>query len=212
MTDMTQVNQGQSSGTASVQEAAAGVARQAGGEAKAVTQDVRAHGQQLLSTSVDELRNQASSQTSRLAGGLQDATKQLRGLASGDAQPGMVKDVVQQLADVTQRTADRLNDGGLDGALDELRRVARNRTGLFLLGALGAGVLAGRVLRASDTRSLADSAKEAFTGGSDAGPSSGATPGTLSPSTSPSLRPTQGVGMSTGVGTTPGGTYQGSGL
>jgi hypothetical protein len=102
----------------------------------------------------------------------------------------MVGDLVHQLADVTQRAADRLSNGGLDGALNDLRRVARNQTGLFLLGALGAGLVAGRVLRATDTKAIAHTAKEALSssdedgatsGDAARGPSSGAMPSTMPP-------------------------------
>jgi hypothetical protein len=193
MTDMTQVRADEPSGGEKVKEAAATLAQEAGGEVKAVGQDARAHGQQLIATSMESLRSQAGEQTTRLSDGLSDASQQLRRMANGDPQPGMVGDLVHQLADVTQRAADRLSSGGLDGAMNDLRRVARNQTGLFLLGALGAGIVAGRVIRATDTKSIAQTAKEALSSSGDGGTgsqpaglsSSGSTPSGSMPSAMP---------------------------
>ena len=52
----------------------------------------------------------------------------------------------------------RLGDGGLDRTLEDARRLARNRPGLFLAGAALAGFVVARVARAADTDSLKQAA------------------------------------------------------
>src|SRR3712207_8459580 len=49
-----------------------------------------------------------------------------------------------------QRLADSLENRRPEELLEDLKRFARQRPGVFVLGALGAGFLAGRVLRTVD--------------------------------------------------------------
>ena len=58
-----------------------------------------------------------------------------------------------------QRLADSLENRRPEELLDDVKRFARQRPGVFVLGALGAGFLAGRVLRNVDTSSIAEAAK-----------------------------------------------------
>ena len=85
--------------------------------------------------------------------------------AAGESGPA--KDIVAGVADQADQMSRRLGDGGLDRTLEDARRLARNRPGLFLAGAALAGFVAARVARVADTGSL----KQAATGsnGSSAG-------------------------------------------
>jgi len=78
-----------------------------------------------------------------------------------DTQPGggVAIDMGRQLADTATRAADKLETGGVDAALADLKRFARRRPGLFLMGAMGAGFAAGRLLKAADTHSLMEAAQ-----------------------------------------------------
>ena len=122
------------------------VASTAGSEAREVASTATDQARRLATDARDELRNQASGQVDRIAGGLDDLGRQLRSM-SEQGEPGPVADLARQAAERTQQVASRLRDGGLDDAMAQIRSVGRNRPGLFLLGAFGAGLVAGRVAR-----------------------------------------------------------------
>lgn len=144
------------------------VAATAADEAKAVAQDAATHARRLVGETREQLRTQASDQTERLTQTLKDVSQQLRSLADGNgAAPGMVGDLTAQLASTTNRLASRLDEGGLDAALGDVKRFARNRPVLFLAAAAGAGFMAGRLIKAADTHALTDALKPS--GGSDGG-------------------------------------------
>jgi hypothetical protein len=139
---------------------AASVAATSKQEIKSVAQDARAHARRLTQESADQLRSQAADQTDRLAESLRDVSRQLQAMARGEAAPqGMVADLTQQLAAKADASARRLQNGGLDGLVADLKRFARNRPGLFLAASAGAGFVATRLLRSTDTKSLMDAAK-----------------------------------------------------
>ena len=68
-------------------------------------------------------------------------------------------DMSRQLADTASRAADKLESGGVDVALADLKGFARRRPGLFLMGAVAAGFATGRLLKAADTHALMDAAQ-----------------------------------------------------
>lgn len=112
--------------------------RQLQGEAKS-------HARDLARNAQHQLRGHAQEETQRAGSALSTAGDQLRALADGridDA--GVFGDYVEQAADAVNRWADTINDRGFDGLLEDLRSVGRRRPGMFLGGALLAGVLAGR--------------------------------------------------------------------
>jgi vacuolar-type H+-ATPase subunit H len=122
------------------------VAATARGEAQQVAQTAQGQARRLVEDTRSELRSQANSQVERLADGLGDLSRQLRSMEErGD--PGPATDLAGQAAARTQQVADRLRRGGFDDAVGQLRRFGRNRPGLFLLGAFGVGLAAGRVVR-----------------------------------------------------------------
>jgi len=138
----------------------ADVAATAGDELRATTREAKDHARDLVNQTRDQLRSQASDQTSRLAGSMREMSQQLDSLARGDgAAPGMVSDVVNQLASTVRRGAERLESGGFDATVADLKRYARRRPGMFLLGAVGAGFVAGRLVKAVDTHAVMDAAR-----------------------------------------------------
>jgi hypothetical protein len=141
-------------------ERATEVTGAAGSEAKAVAQDAAAHARQLVDETRGQLRTQASEQTDRLTGTLRDIADQLRSMAEGrGATAGVVGDVTGQLASTAQRAASRLDEGGLDAMMADVKRFARNRPGTFIVAAVGAGFVAGRLIKAADTHALIEAAK-----------------------------------------------------
>ena len=75
------------------------------------------------------------------------------------ADEGLAPDLVRQASSAIGDLAGRLDYGGLDTLVADLKRFARNKPGTFLLGAAAAGVIAGRLARASDIGSLVEAAK-----------------------------------------------------
>jgi hypothetical protein len=87
----------------------------------------------------------------------------MRSLADGTSQgaPGPARDLLQQASSSVENFASMLQNREPAELLDEVRRFARRKPGLFLFGAAAAGVLAGR---------LTSGVKAAH---SDTGPSAG---------------------------------------
>jgi hypothetical protein len=65
-----------------------------------------------------------------------------------DQSAGLASQVVQEVAQQAQALASRLEGREPRELLDDVRRFARRRPGTFILGALVAGVIAGRLTRA----------------------------------------------------------------
>jgi hypothetical protein len=142
-------------------EQATTVAAQGKEEVKSVAQEASQHARRMMTESRNELRTQADTQTTRVVEGLRQISQQLQSMAgSVDDSSSPVVSLVGQAASTTDRMASRLDEGGIDGLLDDTRRLARNRPGMFLLGALGAGMVAGRMLKG--TKSAASSAPDAL--------------------------------------------------
>lgn len=125
---------------------AANVASTAKAEATSVAQTAQGQARKLAGEARTELKGQADGQVSRLADGIGQVSQQLRSMGT-NGEPGPMADIVSEAADRTQQVADRLRQGGAEDALAQVRRIGRNRPGLFLLGAFGVGLVAGRVVR-----------------------------------------------------------------
>jgi hypothetical protein len=121
--------------TSTASEHAGAVKEEAKGKALDVAHDVRR-----------ELEGQGDAQAKRVASTLQDVGAQLNEMANS-GQPGAVTDVTRQVADKSRQLAARLEDGGVQGVSDDLRRFARRQPGLFLAAAGVAGFVLTRVLR-----------------------------------------------------------------
>jgi hypothetical protein len=115
-------------------------------EARDVVRGANEQARRLAGDARHELRSQANAQVDRLAQGLNDVSRQLRSMGE-NGEPGAVSDMVRDVAVRTQKISERLRGGGIDDVLSQLRNAGRNRPGLFLLGAFGVGLAAGRVVR-----------------------------------------------------------------
>jgi hypothetical protein len=125
---------------------AANVASTAKEEARNVAQTAQGQARKLAGDARTELKGQADSQVNRLADGISQISQQLRSMGT-NGEPGPVADIASEAAERAQEVADRLRQGGVDDALAQVRSLGRNRPGLFLLGAFGVGLVAGRVVR-----------------------------------------------------------------
>ena len=134
----------------------------AGEQAKAVAGDAKDQARQLVENSRQQLRSQAGEQTQKAASSLRDLGDQLQRMVRGEGPAeGPAADIARQAAQTVQRFADNLENRRPEEILEDVKRFARQRPGLFVLGALGAGFVAGRVLRTVDTTSITDAAKSA---------------------------------------------------
>lgn len=134
-------------------EQAANVAGTAAEQAKTVASEAVNEAKNLLGDARQQLRTQANEQSDKVATLVGDLGGQLRKMADAGDQ-GMAKDLLKSVADQAEQISSRLSEGGLDRTLEDARRLARNRPGLFLAGAAVAGFVAARVARTADTDAL----------------------------------------------------------
>jgi hypothetical protein len=150
-------------GTVKEQGGAVAGAAQAGGQrvvAEAASQVGQLGGQvqtqvkELLGRSQTEFTDRASEQTEAAAGQLHDVAGELQALVEGRPQDApRVAGYVAQAAERVESYAGRLDRGGFSGVADDLGRFARRRPGAFLLGAIAAGFVAGRLARGAQAAS-----------------------------------------------------------
>lgn len=117
-------------------------------EASDVKEEVKNQARNLIEESRTQLHSEAQQQTDRVAGTVRNLGEQLHALAEGRTdQAGIVADYAREAAQRVHGLASRLDERGFDGAIDDVKRFARRRPGMFLLGAAAAGFAVGRILR-----------------------------------------------------------------
>jgi len=179
-------------------QAASDVASTAQQEATQVAREAKDQVRELWGRTRSDLTDQASTQQTRVAGGLRELSDQLGSMAGAADQDGMAKGLVEDVArraDEAARWLDQRDPGSL---LEEARSFARQRPGTFLAIAAGVGVLAGRL-----SRSLIDESRDSGSSDGSGTSSYGATPTTSMPVSSnlatPGTDPTRSYGGS-GIG------------
>ena len=154
-----QVGQVAASAATDVASTAKQQAGQVAGEAvnqlKSLTDDARNQASQQASNATDKL----SSTVRGLAGEMRDL-----GQGKGDAN-STIAGLVQQLADKGEQLADHISAQGPGGLVQDLRSFAARKPGTFLLGALAAGVVTGRLVKGA----TADSTPSGSTSGTGYG-------------------------------------------
>jgi hypothetical protein len=153
-------------GAVEVGKHTAGTAKE---QTAAVTAEAARQGRDLARQAQGELTAQASEQQKRLAGNLHALGNELASMASQSEDPGMATDLVHQAAGTTRKVASWLEEREPGQLLEDVKTFARQRPGLFIALAAGAGLAAGRL-----TRGLASSSN-------DDAPSSPTQPETLPP-------------------------------
>ncbi|WP_181312740.1 hypothetical protein [Nocardioides campestrisoli] len=126
-------------------EQAKHVAGTAKDEAANVAAEAKNQASALFSEATSQLDEQSRAQKDRLAETLNTFGEDLASMASEST--GLAADVAQEVAQRARSLAARLQDKSPQDLLDEVRNYARRSPGTFLLGALGAGLVAGRVAR-----------------------------------------------------------------
>ncbi|MGI8868177.1 MAG: hypothetical protein ACR2F6_04825 [Mycobacteriales bacterium] len=123
------------------------VAQTAAGKAQEVAVETKAQARNLVSEAGDQLRSHVGEQHGNAVTSLRSLADELHSMAGNGQSGGAATELVGQAADRTRGAADWLGAREPGELLEELRRFARRRPGAFLLGALGAGVVAGRLTR-----------------------------------------------------------------
>ena len=112
-----------------------------------------------------------------VAGALSDAGHELTTMAQrADHPDSPAAELVRRAGERARTTAQHLEQRGSQGVVDDISRFARNRPGLFLLGAAGLGFAVGRLVRNTDTGSIVDAARNELSAAGPTGSSAAGTP------------------------------------
>jgi hypothetical protein len=149
-------------------ERVAGTAMEQG---KNVLDEGRHQASRLTQEVGQQVHEQTSVQKDKATSGLRSLGDELQGMASSSTQSGIASDLAQQAGDKAHDLATWLDQRDPGSILDEVRGLARRKPGTFLLGALAAGVVAGRL-----TRGAVQAAKDDTPGGAHAAPRTTGTP------------------------------------
>ena len=128
-------------------QAAGEVAQTATDKAKDVAQEAKTQARNVVGQAQDQLREQASTQHQSLVTNLRSLGDQLTSMAERSDESGQATDLVAEAGSRVHSAAAWLDDREPGQLLDELRSFARRKPGVFVLGALVAGVAAGRLTR-----------------------------------------------------------------
>jgi hypothetical protein len=128
----------------------------AGAEARNVAGEAKEQGRALLDDARGQLEDQSRTQRDRLVQSLSSMGDDLDRM-SGQADSGLASDLVRQAAERVRSVSNHLEGREPAELLGEVRDFARRRPGTFLLGALAAGVVAGRFARGAQKAQSAPS-------------------------------------------------------
>ena len=144
-------------------------------EAGRVVEEARTNTSRLVGETGERAREHADQQLGRTAGVIEQFGTELDEMASGASrQDGYLTALARDGAQTAHQLSQRLENGGLDGVLDDVTRFARRRPGAFLAASFAVGLVLGRVTRNSDMGRIKQEMSDHEGSGSD-GPTSGAT-------------------------------------
>ncbi|MDF9716888.1 hypothetical protein INN71_17440 [Nocardioides sp. ChNu-153] len=150
MTDPSTTEKAQAAASTAVDEGrhVTGVAKD---EAQNVASEVSAQTRQLVGETrqqvAQQLDDQSRQQRDKLVGTLGTLSDDLSQMADRSESSGLAVQAAREVADRTRSLQSYLDGRDPSELLDDARDFARRRPGVFLLGALVAGVVAGRVVR-----------------------------------------------------------------
>lgn len=123
----------------------AGVAKD---EARHVLEESKHQAAGLMGEARTQVDEQARTQRDRLVSTLRTFSDDIERMANGEPTGGgMAQDLARQLADRARELSSRMDGREPSELLDEVRSFARRKPGTFLLGAIAAGAVAGRLTR-----------------------------------------------------------------
>ncbi|HEY3010458.1 MAG TPA: hypothetical protein VGJ63_20675 [Micromonosporaceae bacterium] len=113
---------------------------------RAVAGEVSTQASRVVSDARRHLRGVAGEQQTAAVKRLRQAADELREMTQGRSD-SPARTMVAGLAERGRRIADHMESRGPDGLVDDVQAFARRRPGTFLLAALGAGIVVGRLGR-----------------------------------------------------------------
>lgn len=129
------------------QHAAADVAHTAAGKAQDVVGETKNQARNVVGEARDQLRGHAGDQHQNAVKNLRSLGEELQSMAQNGQQDGVASGLVRRAGDQAHSAASWLDSRNPEDLIDEVRNFARRRPGVFLAGALVAGVVAGRLTR-----------------------------------------------------------------
>lgn len=149
-----------------VTSAAADVKETAKTEVRSVVSEATERASEVMQTTRSELRSQVVDKTKSVASSLGSMAQQLESMAQkADDPESPVTQLARTAAEQIRHQSERLEQGGVEGLVEDARRFARNRPGAFVLGSVAAGFLFGRLAKHADLKQAVTSAREELTGG-----------------------------------------------
>ncbi|MFF8973925.1 hypothetical protein [Streptomyces sp. NPDC014995] len=128
-------------------QAAGQVAGTAADQAKAVAGEVRQQAGAVAHDLRSRARNEVEEQARRAAGALHHWADDLAGMAENAQSDSPARSLAGQAAHGGHRAADYLEKHGVGGVLSDVQDFARRRPGMFLGGAMVAGLAVGRLVK-----------------------------------------------------------------
>lgn len=150
-----------------------------GEQANRVASEASRQTRNLLREGREQLAGQTRQGQQRTAGGLRKVADQLHQMSERSDGQGVVPEMARQAADRTRVVADWLENREPGDLVDEVRRFARRKPGMFLLGAAVAGVAVGRLTRGAVAANNDDS--DSAAPAPDRAPAPPVTPATAAP-------------------------------
>ncbi|MPZ81878.1 MAG: hypothetical protein GEV28_16390 [Actinophytocola sp.] len=129
----------------------------AGEQAKRVAAETARQARDLMQEGRDQLVDQAREGQRKAASSMHTLADQLRDMSQKADGEGLAPEMVRQASDRTRSVAAWLDEREPGALLDEVRRFARRKPGMFLAGAAVAGVLIGRLTRGAVAAARDDS-------------------------------------------------------
>jgi len=142
-------------------QAAGQVAQTAGEHVQEVKQEAARQARDLMGEAKQHVSQQVGGQHQNLVSNLRSLSSELGSMVDRSEQPGTATELVSQAHQRVNGIADWLDGREPGDLVEELKTFARRRPGTFLLGALAAGVVAGRLTRGAVAAHTDDSSSSA---------------------------------------------------
>jgi hypothetical protein len=154
-------------------------------ELSKVTGEVRNQTSKLLHDAQGTARERTGTQVAQLASTLGSLSAELDDMAAASHGEGVLAMLARDGATAMRSLSGRLERGGVDGVMADVRGFARRRPMVFLAGAFTVGLIAGRITHSADLHAVADAARDQMsetpTGAGSANGSTAAMQGGVSP-------------------------------
>jgi hypothetical protein len=167
-------------------------------QAKQVTAEAGRQARDLIGEARGQLDSQASAQQQRVAEGLRSLVDELTSMADNGGHSGPATEMAHQAAERVRHAASWLDEREPGDLVGEVRRLGRQHPGTFLLGAVLAGVVVGRLTRGAVEAASSSPSDSDGAGGRTTPPRSAAP--THEPMSSPSAPPVGAPGLKAGPG------------